>query len=117
VYFEVPGSGNIQNLAFGDFHDANTSEVAGGEAFTGGGVEPYCPVLGQTNTGHWNYDGEPASLSTFASNMNLYKNGSWYLWTTSVAPTNTYVNAPYQLVQVSNFGAGNYYEWKSGGPQ
>jgi hypothetical protein len=121
VYYEVPGSGNIQVLAYGDFHDSYTSEVAAGEAFDGGpnsdGSNPYCPVLGQTNIGDWNYDGAPASQGTFASNMNLYNNGSWYTWTSGVAPTTPYVNAPYQLNPISNFGAGNYSEWESGGPQ
>jgi len=75
VYFEVPGSGNIQNLAYGDLKDQYTAELAAGEAHPYPevpGALPYCPVLGQTPSGNWNFHGEPASQPTFASNMQLY---------------------------------------------
>ena len=115
VYFEVPGSGNIQVLAYGDFHDPNTAEIASGEAFVGTDGAS-CPVLGQTIADDWNYDGAPASQGTFASYMNLYQNGSWHTWTTSVAPTFKHVDPPYQLNPISNF-VDDFSEWESGGPQ
>lgn len=119
VYFEVPGSNNIQDLAYGDFHDQHTAELAAGEAFSNGPTSNgyrYCPVLGQIDVGDWNLDGQPASQSTFASYMNLYT-GSWQNWTSSVATTTVYQNSPYKLQPISNFSGGNYTEWESGGPQ
>lgn len=131
VYFEVPGSGTIQNLAFADFADMDTAEEAAGEAHpvvTSG--TPFCPTLGQTTIGEWNVDGQAASQATFASNMQLYT-GSWVNWTTAVVPTYGYlwppngtdVNGwggsmnPYRIQAISNWAAGDYTEWESGGPQ
>lgn len=132
VYFEVPGSNNIQFLAYADFHTLYTNEQASGEAHedvtTNGNS---CPVLGQTTKNEWNQIGQPASQSTFASNMQLYYNGSWVNWTTAYAPTLAYIwppngldslkngksTNPYQIKAISNFGAGNYTQWETGGPQ
>lgn len=130
VYYEVPGSGNIQNLAWGEYKDLHTIEAAAAEAEPDGGLSPeYCPVVGQATKNLWNVDGEPASQSTFASYMNLYT-GSWQNWTTSVAPTQGFLwppdgpdangagksTNPHVLQQISNFGSGNYTEWESTGP-
>lgn len=120
VFFEVPGSGNIQTLGWGDFHDLDTAELAASEAWANPaspGDTPYCPVVGQTNISEWNYFGQPATKSTFASSMNLYTSSGWQNWTNSVAPTMMLADAPYQLQPVSNFKAGNFTEWKTGGPQ
>lgn len=133
VYFEVPGSGNIQNLAYADFTDLLTAEIASGEAqpwVTGSG-NPNCPILGQTPYGLWNVFGQPATQSTFADYMNLYT-GSWQRWTTSVQPTEGYIwppngkdskgqgssqtSNPYQISGITNWGAGDYGEWETGGP-
>lgn len=128
VYFEVPGSNNIQWLAYADFNTENTAEVGSGEAHEDDNSNSgYCPVLGQTPSGYWNQVGQQASKPTFASEMQLYKNGSWVDWTTAVAPTYGYIwppnpvpssdTNPYQIQAVSNWGAGNFTQWKTGGPQ
>ena len=116
VFFEVPGSNNIQYLAYGDFNSLYTDETAAGEALAPdtGSSWPNCPVLGQTTVGDWNYLGQQASSPTFAAELQLYNNGSWADW---AVPTTTTVNAPYQLQPVSNFGGGNYSEFKNGGGQ
>lgn len=133
VYFEVPGSGNIQNLAYADFRDLTTAETVTGEAkdqLIPGAGTPDCPVLAQTIVGDWDVAGQPASQATFASYMNLYT-GSWQNWTTSVAPhTQGYIwplngadkngvgssSNPYQYQAISNWSAGDYTEWEFGGP-
>lgn len=133
VYFEVPGSGTIQNLAFADFTDQLTTEEAAGEAHpvVTSSTTPSCPVLGQTNFGEWNVDGQAASQTTFASNMQLYYNGAWVNWTSTTAhptfgyiwpPNGADINGwgdsmnPYQIQAISNWAAGDYTEWESGGP-
>lgn len=114
VFFEVPGSNNIQDLAYADFKDQLTAEISESEADSGpDGLT--CPVVGQTINGYWNYLGKAANQNTFASGMSLYT-GSWQDWTSSVAPTVYFANAPYQLQPVSNFSQGNFTEWESGGP-
>lgn len=131
VYFEVPGSGNIQNLAWGEYNVPQTLEVAAAEVADDPNVTPnYCPVLGQATNNLWNVDGEPSSLSTFASYMNLYYNGGWQNWTTLIAPTHAMLwppdgpdtygagssTNPYTYGQISNMLAGNYTEWETTGP-
>lgn len=132
VYFEVPGSNNIQWLAYADFNTEDTAEIASAEAHEDNySSSGYCPVVGQTPSGYWNQIGQQASQQTFASHMQLYQNGSWVDWTTAVAPTYGYIwppnghdymgrgasTNPYQIQAVSNWGAGNFTQWETGGPQ
>lgn len=70
VYYEVPGSNNIQVLGWGDYNDLLLTAVAALEAHTVTTAD-YCPTAGNTAQGLWNYHGEPASQSTFANSMNL----------------------------------------------
>lgn len=113
IYFEVPGSGNIQDLGWGDYNSLTSRAIASGEAYatSATGDTPLCPVLGQTESGHWNYFGQQASQSTFAAELALYNNGSWSDWTSSVATTVT-ADAPYQIQSISN-----YTQFKNGGGQ
>lgn len=132
AYFEVPGSNNIQVLAFADFNSENTAEVATSEmrddpnSLTG-----TCPVLGHQALGEWNQFGQQASQPTFASQMQLYQNGAWIDWT-STSPHSTFGYAwppngpdingngnssnPYLIQGISNWGAGNFTQWETGGP-
>jgi hypothetical protein len=115
IYFEVPGSGNIQDLGWGDFSSLTNQALAVGEALSASSTQqppwPLCPVLGQTSSNHWNYFGQQASQATFAAELELYNNGSWSDWTSSV-PTTTTATAPYQLQFISS-----YSEFKNGGGQ
>ena len=122
AYFEVPGSNNIQWLAYADFTTLKTAEIASGEVYAPlnqDGSTPDCPVLGQITNNEWDYDGQPSSQPTFASSMNLYT-GSWQNWTISAAQTATQqtdnYSEPYEIQPVSDFNAGNYTEWEMGGP-
>lgn len=131
AYFEVPGSNNIQFLAYADFNTLKTHETVAGEVREDQTPDNYCPVLGKTASGNWNQIGQPASQSTFASDMQLDVNGSWVDWTTTYAPTQGFTwppnghdykgsgssGDPYQIQAVSNWGAGNFTQWKTGGPQ
>jgi hypothetical protein len=113
IYFEVPGSGNIQDLGWGDYTYRLSSETAAGEAYAlkTGSSWPMCPVLGQIESNYWNYFGQQASQSTFASQLELYNNGSWSPWTSSV-PTTTIATLPYKVQSISN-----YTQFKNGGGQ
>jgi hypothetical protein len=129
VYYEAPGSGNIQNLAYGDFNCKTMAEIAAVEAqpwTVTQGVIPNCPIVSQIPNGRYIKFGQPAQQSTFADYMSLYT-GSWHYWTTAVAPTQGYLwppdqgglhdpSNPYQIMAISNWGAGDYKQWKTGGP-
>jgi hypothetical protein len=115
IYFEVPGSNNIQDLGWGDYYNRTQEAVAAGEAFVESATHqapwPNCPELGQIESNHWNYFGQQASQSTFAAELQLYSNGSWSDWTSSVATT-VRQTPPYQVQLISN-----YSEFKNGGGQ
>jgi hypothetical protein len=84
AYYQPNNSSTIQVLAYGDFTDQKTAELAWGEVRAPTDVTaPHCPVLGQNTIGNWNFVGNTASNS-FASEVQLYT-GSWADWTTSVA--------------------------------
>lgn len=114
AYYQPNNSSTIQVLAYGDFTDQKTAELAWGEVRAPTDVTaPHCPVLGQNTIGNWNFVGNTASNS-FASEVQLYT-GSWADWTTSVAnPTTTTVNAPYILQPTSNFTT-DFSRWMNGG--
>lgn len=132
VYYEVPGSGNIQNLAYGDLNSFNTVEMVSGEVQDTkvAPSNPSCPVMGQTLVGDWNVVGQTASQTTFAGPMNLYQGGVWKNWTSAVVQTSGYIwppngrdhtghgasSNPYQFQWLSNASGGDYTEWEFGGP-
>lgn len=115
IYFEVPGSGNIQDLGWGDYTYLVSVETAAGEALADSSTHqapwPMCPVLGDISSNHWNYFGQQASQSTFAAELQLYNNGSWSDWTSSIATRQT-ATPPYQRQFISS-----YTEFKNGGGQ
>ena len=115
IYFEVPGSNNIQDLGWGDYHSHTNEAVAAGEALADAGSGPpwpMCPELGQIESNHWNYFGQQASQPTFAAELQLYNsNGSWSDWTSST-PTTVRQTPPYQIQLISS-----YSEFKNGGGQ
>lgn len=115
AYYQPNNSSTIQVLAYGDFKDLKTAEIAGGEVRAPTDITaPHCPVLGQNTLGKWNVVGKTPSNS-FASQVQLYT-GSWVNWTTSVAnPTTTSVNAPYVLQEITNFDSGDFSQWENGG--
>jgi hypothetical protein len=116
AYYQPNNSSTIQVLAYGDFKDLKTAEIAGGEVRAPTDIKgaPHCPVLGQNTLGKWNVVGKTPSNS-FASQVQLYT-GSWVNWTTSVAnPTTTSVNAPYVLQEITNFDSGDFSQWENGG--
>lgn len=129
VYYEAPGSGNIQNLAYADFKSQTTAEVAAIEAqpwTVTSGVVPNCPIVSKIPSGQYVVFGQPARYPSFADYMSLYT-GSWQHWTTAIQPTRGYIwpediggpnnpSNPYLITPVSNWSAGDYTGWKAGGP-
>jgi len=124
VYYEVPGSNNIQNLAYAELKAYSTAEIAAGEASYDtdvAGSNDTCPTLGLANQNLWNHMGQTVP-NTFAGPLNLYQGGQWKNWTTSVAQTYGGYSLPsggnpYLINQVSNWSAGDYIQFEFGGPQ
>jgi hypothetical protein len=117
AYYQPNNSSTIQVLAYGDFNDLKTAEIAGGEVRAPTDIKgaPHCPVLGQNHLGNWNVVGKTPSNS-FASQVQLYTGSSWVNWTTSAAnPTSTSVQAPYVLQEITNFNSGDFSQWENGG--
>lgn len=114
VYFEVPGSNNIQNLAYGDFKDQYSYESAGGEIWAEPvtTANPRCPTLGDTPHGYWDQVGEYAA-NTFAENLQLYT-GSWVDWSTAYGAFDTN-NSPYTKIYLPQY-TNDVSRFKIGGP-
>jgi hypothetical protein len=104
VFYQAPGSSTIQYLAYGDFTQQYTAEIAGGEVlgdkFPNQSPAPTCPWLSQPGY-PYSQIGYPQS-STFASIVQLWNGSGWYDWT-SGTQTGTVIEAPYQLNVQSSY--------------
>lgn len=99
IYYEAPNSGNIENLAYGEYNSQTTEAVAAGEVFSPIDSS-YCPVLGDSTHGYWNQVGSTGG-GTFATYLNLYV-GYWTPWTTNFN-TNEFTQLPYLLNMQSSY--------------
>lgn len=129
VYYETPGSGNIQVLAYGDFNDQMTLETAGLEVKTTAPCDPgvscnatppTCPYASGPSSS--NVHGQYIA-NTFAEQLQLYTS-TWSNWTSSVVPTTIYTTHQRGVSGTPNATPGPYYltpiatytQFNTGGP-
>ena len=122
VYYETPGSNNIQVLAYGDLVQMQTAQTAGLEVSVPAATPANtCNFASGPNTS--NYHGLYVA-NTFAEQMQLYNGSGWVDWTNTVVATTVYAtnysptlgtDNPYDLTVDSAWPS--FTKFHTGGPR